>query len=108
MSIFIVLFSFAIAIGLGSYLSINAKKNKLNSPDHTSTPELNDANVISLASQYEDGISVAALCLKTKSSAKAAKKKLEELRSEGILHLSIGENGTEKYMISDTSLLDKK
>ena len=113
MGIFVVIFAFATAIGLGTFLSLSATKNKKGLNPEGQSPlqkafgtPLTDANVIQLASKYKDGISVAALCVKTDVSTKEVKKKLEELRAEGILLLEIGENGIEKYKVSDTSLLD--
>ncbi|OHX68105.1 hypothetical protein [Flammeovirga pacifica] len=103
MGVFIVIFAFAAAIGLGIFLNINSKKSK---PIIPASNTLTDADVIAMARKHIHGISVAALCLATKVSAKEARQKLEELRKEGILYLNVDDEGNEKFKISDTSLLD--
>ncbi|ANQ47479.1 hypothetical protein KMW28_15840 [Flammeovirga yaeyamensis] len=103
MGVFIVIFAFAAAIGLGVFLNLNSKKSQ---PIIPAVNTLTDADVIALAKKNHEGISVAALCLQAKVSAKEARNKLEELRQEGILYLNVDEEGNEKFKISDTSLLD--
>ncbi|AZQ63042.1 hypothetical protein EI427_12585 [Flammeovirga pectinis] len=105
MGLIVVALAFITAIGLGIFFSVQSKNKGI---DTSNRSFLTDANVIKLASEKKEGISVAALCLHSNANAKDAKQKLEDLREQGILYLSIEENGTEKYLISDISLLDHK
>ncbi|NME68408.1 hypothetical protein [Flammeovirga aprica] len=108
--IIIAVLAFVTAISLGVY--VNQKfpnKGELKgntSPDHVTA--LNDAAILALASEHQEGISVAAVCLASKASAIEVKKKMEALREQGLLYLNVDENGAEKYALTDTSLLSSK
>lgn len=109
MGVLVIIFAFATAIGLGVFLNRKATPSLPNSGTmKEGLHSLTDADIIALASDHIDGISVAAVCLASNTTAKDVKNKMEALREQGILYLSVDLNGAEKYILTDTSLISKK
>lgn len=110
MGLIVVIFAFSIAIGLGVFLSGGAykKTSSLQKKQGKKNTLLSDADIILLATEHQEGISIAAVCLATNTSTIEVKEKMESLREQGILYLRIDDNGAEKYTLTDTSLIDTK
>ncbi|KXX70182.1 hypothetical protein [Flammeovirga sp. SJP92] len=108
--ILIAVLVFTAAISFGVYINqkFPAKGELKNDSFPKNTTALNDAAIIALASEHKNGISVAAVCLASNASAVEVKNKMEALREQGLLYLSVDENGAEKYTLTDTSLISDK